>query len=563
MKKIIVRLVLIMLFLAAAGGGFWVYRTRAAAQGQAAASASLSQVVEVKQGNLSSSITVVGELDAVQREDLTFNRMNGTAPLLTLAVQAGNTVKAGQVVATIDPASYQQAVDQARSDLKTAEDKLAELKTPVTAEQIAQADLAVAKAQSDLENAKQSLADLQTADRTKLQNALRDAQDNLTLAQYSRDLAEHDSLAKSERDLQYAADWYGRRIIQLQELVASGKANLEQTNDLVKQQELLSSTQASLARTQAQRRLALESAALKVTKAEQAIADAQEALTTAQAGGDALALAKAQLAVQKAQVALVVAKEDRAELDAGPDQVAIAAAQATLDKRRLALSDAEAALAGCQLTAPFDGTVLRVNAAAGNLVSANTKLLNLANLKSLQVIANVDETTIRRVSAGQKAQVTFDALPGRTLRGEVQTVPLQGALQGGVTVYEVPITLTGATDLPLLVGMTANVQIQTGQVANALLVPAMAIQRSGGVYQVLVPNASDPAAPPQAVPVEVGLSDGVNTQIVKGLNVGDKVVVALASAQSNNNFRIGAGAGGAMFVTGGNQGGNQNRQPGR
>ena len=50
----------------------------------------------------------------------------------------------------------------------------------------------------------------------------------------------------------------------------------------------------------------------------------------------------------------------------------------------------------------------------------------------------------------------------------------------------------------------------------------------------MVPNAADPAGAPTAVTVEIGLSDGVNTQITKGLNLGDKVVVQLASTTTNH-----------------------------
>ena len=153
------------------------------------------------------------------------------------------------------------------------------------------------------------------------------------------------------------------------------------------------------------------------------------------------------------------------------------------------------------------------------------------------MLASVDETTIRRVSAGQPAQITFDAVPGQALQGRVGEVPLQGTLQGGVMVYQVPISLVGADKLPLLVGMTANVKIALGQAENALLVPAMALQKANGLYEVLVPNTTDPAGQPEAVPVEVGLSDGSYTQIVSGLNDGDKVVVQMAAAQSNTNFR--------------------------
>ena len=241
--------------------------------------------------------------------------------------------------------------------------------------------------------------------------------------------------------------------------------------------------------------------------------------------------------MKDAEYTLAAAQDARAKLDEGADAVTLASAQADVDKKRLAVADAEAALAGTKLMAPFDGTVLQTNVAVGDVVAANTSILTLANLNNLQVLAAVDETTIRRVSAGQPAQVTFDAAPGQTLQGQVGEVPLQGTLQGGVMVYEVPISLVGAEKLPLLVGMTANVKIAVGQAENALLVPAMALQKANGMYQVLVPNTADPAGQPEAVPVEVGLSDGSYTQIVRGLNDGDKVLVEMAAAQSNTNFR--------------------------
>jgi multidrug efflux pump subunit AcrA (membrane-fusion protein) len=91
----------------------------------------------------------------------------------------------------------------------------------------------------------------------------------------------------------------------------------------------------------------------------------------------------------------------------------------------------------------------------------------------------------------------------------------------------------------LLVGMTANVKIQTGQAQNALLVPAIAVQRGSSGYQVLTPNVTDPQGTPTVVSVEIGLSDGVNTQITKGLNLGDKVMVQLASTTSTTNNQRG------------------------
>ena len=102
-------------------------------------------------------------------------------------------------------------------------------------------------------------------------------------------------------------------------------------------------------------------------------------------------------------------------------------------------------------------------------------------------------------------------------------------------VYAVPVSLTGADNLALLVGMTANVEIQVGQATDALLVPTLALSKANGLYQVLVPNTTDPNGDPVAVPVEVGLSDGAYTQITKGLNPGDQVVVQIASTSSSSS----------------------------
>ncbi len=544
MKTRMVRYAVIVVVAAALiGGGVWFYQTRTAAQSTADAT-SFTQTVAVEQGDISASISVVGALDAAQQQTLAFDRMDGTAALLSLEVEAGNTVEAGQVLATIDPTPYQQALDQAQSALQEAQQTLADLQEPATASDIAQADLAVARAKLDLERSQADLADLQAApDLSELQAAVQDAQDNLALATLEQAMADHDSAAASQRDLQYAVEYHQRLIGQLQDLVGQGKATVEQTEQSADEQEALAEVQAGLVQVQAQRRLALQAAAAEVTAAEAGLADARKALAEAQSG-DALDQAQANLAVQQANVALQAAQEARADLDAGVDAVELAAAQADVDKKQLAVAEVEADLAGATLTAPFGGTVLQTNAAAGDRITAGSEILTIANLDELQVLASVDETTIRQVSAGQQASIAFDAFPGRTFRGEVLSVPLQGTLQGGIMVYEAPISLEGAKDLALLVGMTANVDIATGQAEDVLLVPTMALQTVNGMVQVLVPN-SDPAGEPVSTPVEVGLSNGTYTEIVRGLNPGDQVVVQLSSSDSEGFFR-GTGSANAL-----------------
>ena len=195
MKRIIRSLVLILLLAAVVAGGFWYYRNRSASSTAAAASTNLTQVVDVTRGNLSATISVVGELNAVDSADLAFERMNGTSKLESLEVKAGNTVKAGQVLATIDPTPYQQVLDQANSDLQAAEEKLAELKTPTTALDIAKADLAIATAEYQGQQAQDALDDLLHPDMAQLKADVADAQSTLAQAQASLVAAKSDTAA--------------------------------------------------------------------------------------------------------------------------------------------------------------------------------------------------------------------------------------------------------------------------------------------------------------------------------------------------------------------------------
>lgn len=542
-----IRIIASVLALAAVvGGGYWYYENRLASAA-AAAGTTYTRVVPVTRGALNATVSVVGQLEAEQSASLRFELMNGTARLASLAVQAGNTVAAGQVLATIDPAPYQQALDQAQSDLAAAEEALAELQTPATALRAAQADVAVARARVQLQKAQAALDDLVNPDIAQLQAAVTSARAALAKAQADLQAQEQDQSAGDQLD----------RLREAEAKAAANYARLasetywdEYYQDRLElaHKEMMDAQDARVSYELNQQATALQRQAA-VRKAQANLAAAAEALADAEAGGDALAVAQAQLAVSEAEVDLEAAQAARAALDAGPDAVAQAAAQAAVDRKRLAVQEAEAALAGTQLRAPFDGTVLEVSVSAGEQVAADTVVLTLADLRTLRVVASVDETTIRQVQAGQGAAISFDAYPGQSFTGEVLAVPLQGALQGGVMVYSVPVSLRGGEGLTLLVGMTADVEIAVAQVTDALLVPSMALQQVNGLYQVLVPDTADRDGEPVAVPVEVGLSDGTYTQIVKGLNAGDQVLVQLEATSSGTGTRNVAGNNMLMSVS--------------
>jgi HlyD family secretion protein len=112
--------------------------------------------------------------------------------------------------------------------------------------------------------------------------------------------------------------------------------------------------------------------------------------------------------------------------------------------------------------------------------------------------------------------------------------------------YNVLITVDPVAGVQLLPDMTATVTIITESADNAVLVPNAAI--SNGKVTVLR-NGS-----PVSVPVQTGISDGVNTQIISGIQPGDQVVTSIVSASSKSK----SASGSSIFGFGGPGGGNNN-----
>ncbi len=562
MKRLGRNLILLVFAAALAAGGAWLMRDRLGIGSSKAAAGVTNQILNVTQGNLASTISVTGDVEATQTESLAFTKMTGTATLLTVEVKAGQAVKAGQVLATIDPAPYETALEQARTALKTAQEKLATLKTPATALDLAKADVAIAKAKLQLQQAQDALDDLVNPDFDTLRANVAAAERSLSeakinLAALEADTATADKIAKL-RDAEAKASADYTRLAN----ETTPRTDMLYADRLQIALNKLKAAEDARVTAELNQETSLVKARMQVRKAEANLATARTALSDAQAGGDPLKFANAKLAVEEAQVALQAAQDSKASLVAGADQTSIAAAQAEVDKRTLALANAEAALAGCKLTAPFDATVIRVGRTAGSLIGASTAILQIANMKSLQVSASVDETTIRRVKQGQDVTVTFDAFAGQTFRGKVVSVPLQGTLQNNVMIYDVPISLTGTENISLLIGMTANVRIRVAEASNAVLVPTIALKQVGGKYQVLVPLTDDPNGETKAVDVEVGVSDGINTQVLSGLKPGDKVVAQFTIGQTGTQqqqgqpFMMNPGMGGQIqFAPGGAPGG--------
>ena len=193
------------------------------------------------------------------------------------------------------------------------------------------------------------------------------------------------------------------------------------------------------------------------------------------------------------------------------------------------------------ITSPIDGTVISKSVEEGQTVAAsfNTpELFTIAkDLTNMQVIANVDEADIGGVKEGNRVTFTVDAYPDDTFEGTVKQVRLEATTTNNVVTYEVVISAPNA-DLKLKPGLTANVTIYTQERSGVLAVANKALRFTPtketvgkdmkivdckGKNKVWTLNGNTLTAHP----VTIGQSDGINTEITKGLKQGDKIVTEI------------------------------------
>ena len=132
----------------------------------------------------------------------------------------------------------------------------------------------------------------------------------------------------------------------------------------------------------------------------------------------------------------------------------------------------------------------------------------------------VDELDILQYAVGMGADVTVDALSGRTFSGTVTEIGSTGVSNGGNSKYTVTVAFDRSAEM--LDGMNASVSVRTRTVSG-LVIPTAALQDSGSktyVYTALDRSGTAPAGPTE---VTVGVSDGETAQILSGLEEGQTV----------------------------------------
>lgn len=189
------------------------------------------------------------------------------------------------------------------------------------------------------------------------------------------------------------------------------------------------------------------------------------------------------------------------------------------------------------ITSPIDGVVISKAVEEGQTVAASyatPELFTIAkDLKDMQVVADVDEADIGDVKEGERVTFTVDAYPNDTFEGVVKQVRQEATTTNNVVTYEVVISAPNK-DLKLKPGLTANVTIYTAERQNVVSVPSKALRFTPtkdlmkGI-KIIDCNGKNKVWTKEsntfrAHAVQIGMTDGINTEILSGIKQGQEVV---------------------------------------
>jgi RND family efflux transporter MFP subunit len=485
----------------------------AASNNDTSANTTSTEVGAVSRVTVTDQIQTSGSLSAARLSQLAW-KVGGVVD--SVNVQVGDKVKAGDVLAVLRADSVPANLITAQSDLDTARQNLDALYHPSAQ------TLAVAwKAQADAyKTFNTNTSDLYSAVFKKeangdadLFNKVSSAWSELTSARNAMPLA----TASTDAQLYYWAE-RAARLERTNLDYAALKADLASKLDATEVGKLDALVTAQLAFEEAAANFAAT-----VTDSASAIV-LNSAFSTYHTGAEALSTATEKLYYMEVK----------------PSATDVVAAQAKVDA-------AQTNLNSMYLIAPFDGEIIAVNGAPGDLVNSGTSGLIIVDRNTLQVAAQVDETDIAQVAVGNQATISMDALPGVMLTGKVVSINPIGATISGLVKYTVNIAID-PTEHNVLFGATADVTLLTSEPRDMLAVPIGAVQNDDkGEYVWRV----NPAGSTERVEV---VSDSIQDEVVAitgDLKEGDQVMVILTTTTNNNNNRFGPGGGdtgGAIFV---------------
>jgi RND family efflux transporter MFP subunit len=226
--------------------------------------------------------------------------------------------------------------------------------------------------------------------------------------------------------------------------------------------------------------------------------------------------------------------EEVLELQADAAKASWEAAKLNLKIAVLNLEMAELNLEKAVIVAPLDGVVADVTISEGQELSAAALAapgITLVGAGEIEMRGLIDEIDVALVKVGQAANITVDALPDETLEGTVAFVSPTGTSLIGVVYYETTMTLEGPVE-GLRDGMTATAEIVIERRDDVLVIPNRSLRGTLDAPKVVVLVDGQE----EERDITLGLSDGIDTEVLSGLEEGDKVVIPSSEERQGRFF---------------------------
>ncbi len=228
----------------------------------------------------------------------------------------------------------------------------------------------------------------------------------------------------------------------------------------------------------------------------------------------------ATISVKSREIALAQAQNDYQDLIAPALESDLASARSQLTSAAISVDRAKYNVEQATLISPIDGVIAMLNYKTGDIIlsdSAKT-MATIINNDTLFIEANIEEADIGKLKVGDKAQVTFDAVEGVSLTGEISFISLTSETSSnGIVTYLVRVLLSNTGAAQIREGMTATIDFVTSGVFGVLTVPVAAVHNIGGKPAVEKKDGT-------IVNVTTGFTDGKKVEITSGLNEGDVLV---------------------------------------
>jgi HlyD family secretion protein len=208
-----------------------------------------------------------------------------------------------------------------------------------------------------------------------------------------------------------------------------------------------------------------------------------------------------------------------------------AVTEAEVERAKAALERSQTDLRYATIRSPMHGLVLSRDVEVGDAVSSilvlgsqATLIMTLGDVSEVYVLGKVDEADIGQVYLGQPARIVVESFKDKKFHGEVTKISPFGVEKDNVTTFEVRVSIKNPTG-ELKTNMTANAEIILEEKKNVLLVPESAVvydRDRNASLELPDPGASDGK---KKVAVTLGISNGVKTEVIDGVEEGDQVVL--------------------------------------